>query len=323
MSTAGTALVIGVTGGIGGSVARGLLDRGWRVRALTRDPRRAAANYGDRPGLEWVAGDAMDEAVVIAAARGVGLILHGANPPRYRNWRGLAIPMLDHSIAAARASGALLVFPGTLYNFGPDAGALVDEHSPQHPLTRKGAIRVEMEAALRRAAETGVRSLVVRAGDYFGPSAPSAWFQTALVKPGQPVRAVTYPGSREIGHSWAYLPDLADVILRLVAIENRLASFEIVNFGGHWLERGVEIAEAVRRVIGRPTLPIRNFPWPLLQLGAPFVPLFREVLEMRYLWREPLRLNNRKLMSLIGAEPQTPLDEAVRVSLVGLGCLAC
>jgi len=260
---------------------------------------------------------------VIAAARGVGLILHGANPPRYRNWRGLAIPMLDHSIAAARASGALLVFPGTLYNFGPDAGALVDEHSPQHPLTRKGAIRVEMEAALRRAAETGVRSLVVRAGDYFGPSAPSAWFQTALVKPGQPVRAVTYPGSREIGHSWAYLPDLADVILRLVAIEKRLASFEIVNFGGHWLERGVEIAEAVRRVIGRPTLPIRNFPWPLLQLGAPFVPLFREVLEMRYLWREPLRLNNRKLMSLIGAEPQTPLDEAVRVSLVGLGCLAC
>jgi nucleoside-diphosphate-sugar epimerase len=320
MSAPGTALVIGATGGIGGSVAEALLDRGWQVRALTRDPQRAAALLADRPGIEWVAGDAMDKPAVIAAARGVGLILHGANPPRYRNWRGLAIPMLDHSIAAAQASGALLVLPGTLYNFGPDAGPVVDERAPQHPLTRKGAVRVEMEQALERAAETGLRSLVVRAGDYFGPSAPSSWFQMALVKPGRPIRAVTYPGSREIGHSWAYLPDLAETILRLAEVEHRLAPFEIVHFGGHWLERGIEIAESVRHVAGRP-LPIRNFPWPLLTLGAPFVPLFREILEMRHLWREPLRLDNRKLIGLIGAEPQTPLDAAVRISLAGLGCL--
>jgi hypothetical protein len=34
-----------------------------------------------------------------------------------------------------------------------------------------------------------------------------------------------------------------------------------------------------------------------------------------------LRLDNRKLVSLIGSEPHTPLDEAVRESLEALGCV--
>ena len=37
-----TALVIGATGGIGGELARTLLARGWRVRALNRNPEAAA-----------------------------------------------------------------------------------------------------------------------------------------------------------------------------------------------------------------------------------------------------------------------------------------
>jgi hypothetical protein len=44
------------------------------------------------------------------------------------------------------------VFPGTVYNFGPDAFPLLSEHSPQRPLTRKGQIRVDMERRLEAAA---------------------------------------------------------------------------------------------------------------------------------------------------------------------------
>ena len=70
-----------------------------------------------------------------------------------------------------------------------------------------------------------------------------------------------------------------------------------------------------------PRLPIRRFPWPVVYLASPFVALFRELLEMRYLWRVPLRLDNAKLISLLGGEPHTPLDQAVRDSLAVLGCL--
>jgi len=315
------ALVIGAAGGIGGEVAHALIAHGWRVRGLARQPgdaRRRAAWVGP---VEWIAGDAMNEADVAAAASGAAVIFHGANPPQYKNWRGLAIPMLRNAIAAAGANGARLIYPGSVYNFGPDAGSVIAEASPQHPLTSKGAVRVEMEAMLKAAANDGVRSLVLRAGDYFGPHQPNSWFRDAIVKPGAPLRSVTYPGDAEVGHAWAYLPDLAEAAARLAAIEASLPPFEALHFGGHWLPRGVEMAEAVRRVCGRADLPIRRFPWALIYAGAPFVTFFREVIEMRYLWRVPLRLDNAKLVSLIGTEPHTPLDAALRRTLTELGCL--
>ncbi len=309
----GRALVVGATGGIGGAVARGLMADGWTVRALHRDPARAAAQ-APADGIDWVPGDAMRQADVTAAAEGASLIFHGANPPGYAKWRELALPMLDNSIAAARTSGARLVFPGNVYNFDPDAGPVITETSPQNPKTRKGKVRVEMETMLAEAAGSGVRSLVVRAGDFLG-AVPGSWFAAAMVKPGKPLRSVTYPGRPEVGHAWAYLPDLAETIVRLVNIEGRLADFEVFHFAGHWVEPGIEMAHAVRRAAGRPDLPIRRFPWPLVYLAAPFVPFMRELIEMRYLWREPLRLDNARLVAVLGAEPHTPLDEAVRRTL--------
>ena len=58
-----------------------------------------------------------------------------------------------------------------------------------------------------------------------------------------------------------------------------------------------------------------------MRIAGPIVPLFRELAEMRYLWREPVRLDNAKLVAALGAEPRTPLDAAVRETLTGLGFL--
>jgi hypothetical protein len=44
---------------------------------------------------------------------------------------------------------------------------------------------------------------------------------------------------------------------------------------------------------------------------------------MRYLWREPIAVDGRKLAAFLGeALPATPLDVAVRETLIGLGCLS-
>ena len=166
-----TVLVLGATGGIGGEVTRQLRDAGWQVRALKRDTQE-----GKRDGITWFAGDAMDAQAVRRAAAGCSVIVHAVNPPGYRNWSQLVLPMLDNTIAAARAEGATIVLPGTVYNFGPDAFPLLAEDSPQRPLTRKGAIRVEMERRLEQASRQGARVLIVRAGDFFGPKAGNNWF---------------------------------------------------------------------------------------------------------------------------------------------------
>lgn len=315
-----TALVIGATGGAGGAVAKALLARGWRVKVLARNPERAAQ---DRrlAGAVWLKGDAMSTADVVAAAEGADLIVHAVNPPGYKDWDKLVLPMLDSSIAAAKATGARILLPGTVYNYGPDIyerSGVILETSPQKPTTRKGKIRAEME---RRLDASGVKSLTVRAGDFFGPGATAnSWF-SQMIKPGQPVRAVTYPGARNVGHAWAYLPDLAETMMRLVEREEMLERCAVFNFGGHWSDRGEEIAEAIRRVAEAPKAPIRGFPWIMVVGLAPVVPVFREILEMRYLWKRPLKLDNAKLTAFLGHEPHTSLDRAVAGALDSLDCL--
>jgi nucleoside-diphosphate-sugar epimerase len=313
-----TALIVGITGGIGGEVARALLSRGWRVRAMHRNPTAVASASGLGNGVEWLAGDAMNRADVVLAAQGAEVIVHAVNPPKYHNWAGLVLPMLDNTIAAAKASGARIVLPGTIYNFGPDAFPRLTENSPQNPLTRKGRIRVEMEQRLQGAAAAGVRTLIVRAGDYFGPRAGNTWFSQGLLAGQREPRRVFYPGPRDLGHAWAYLPDVAETIARLLDQPERLAAFSVFHFRGHWLERGADMADAICEVAGLPTRKIHAFPWWAVRLAAPFVEVCREMFEMRYLWRVPTELDNTKLRAVIGAEPHTPFDRAVATSLAAL-----
>jgi len=318
VQTKGQALVIGATGGVGGAVTERLLAEGWRVRALNRDPGRARRTSG-RPGLEWVKGDAMVEADVMAAATGAQLLVHGANPPAYRNWAGLQLPMLNASIAAARAADARLVFPGTVYNYGPDAFPNLTETSPQQPATRKGAIRVQMEAALAHAAEDGLRVLIVRCGDFFGPKPGNNWLSQGLVKPGRPISAVSYPGPLDVAHSWAYLPDVAEIMVRLALDEANLAPFETFHMRGH-TQTGAALVEALEAAAGR-KLAVSRLPWFAIRAMAAFNETFREMLEMRYLWETPVLLENARLVARLGAEPHTPLAEALRAALAGMDAL--
>jgi nucleoside-diphosphate-sugar epimerase len=314
------ALVIGATGTIGSEATRALLEQGWQVRALTRDPERARRAFGRAARIDWRPGDAMRTQDVIAASESVRVVVHAANPPGYKNWKGLALPMLESSIAAAKAAGARLVLPGTVYNFGPDVPVVVDETAPQRPVTRKGQIRVAMEERLREASRAGVRVLIVRAGDFFGPRAENSWFSQGVVKPGRPLRSVVYPGHHEAGHAWAYVPDLARTIVALLERESELSAFEVFHFKGHSFERGVDLAVATRAAAGTPDAPIRRSPWFVIYLLAPFIETFWEMIEMRYLWSSSLLLDNEKLVAFLGEEPHTPLPEALRATLSGLGC---
>jgi hypothetical protein len=64
---------------------------------------------------------------------------------------------------------------------------------------------------------------------------------------------------------------------------------------------------------------VRSFPWRTIGLLRHVVPLLSEVHEMRYLWKVPVRLDNRKLVAALGREPRTDLDTAVRQTLRDLG----
>ena len=316
------ALVIGATGTFGLHALEALAKHGWTIRALARNPAGAAQKLGPRSPIEWVKGDAMDAASVVAAAQGVRLIVHAANPPGYRNWNGTILPMTDRVIAAARANGARLVIPGNVYPFAPDAGSRIGEVAAQAPVTRKGKIRQVQERQLREAAAEGVKVLILRSGDFFGPAAPNSALAWLTTRRNDRLTGVFSPGPGAVGHAYAYMPDLAETLARLMDAEDRLADFAVFHFRGHYLEHNAELGEAIRRVAGRPDLPVRPFPWIVVLAASPFIEMFRELLEMRYLWRRPIGLDNAKLVAFLDAEPHTPLDAALRATLTDMGCLA-
>ncbi|PXX26939.1 MULTISPECIES: NAD-dependent epimerase/dehydratase family protein [Burkholderia] len=314
------ALVLGASGGIGGEVARQLRDAGWQVRALKRG---LDADVVERDGITWMRGDALDREAVVRAARGCSVIVHAVNPPGYRNWPTQVLPMIDNTIAAATVAQATVVLPGTVYNYGADAFPVLREDAPQHPTTRKGAIRVELERRLQEATAQGVRTIIVRAGDFFGARAGNNWFAQGLIKPGRPVSTISVPGRPGVGHQWAYLPDVARTMVELIERRDTLEPFARFHLGGHWDADGTQMAEAISRVAQRHGMrpAVRRFPWWLVWAAAPFVTTLREMLEMRYLWREPLRMDNARVTAVLGREPLTPLDTAVEATLAGLGCL--
>lgn len=318
-SSSGTALVLGATGGIGGAVAARLLRDGWSVRALARDPDRARAAWPTGPRQpQWVAGDAMNADAVIAAALGCDTIVHAVNPPGYRHWDRLAPPMMENAISAARAAGgARIILPGTVYNYDPATTPVVRCHSPQAPRSVKGRVRVRLEAMLEDAAAT-VPSLIVRAGDFFGPGVRSSWFSQGLIGSERPVRRLLNPAQGP-GHSWAYAPDLADAIVRLMG-SSGLAPFERVQFEGYCDVTGDGMIRAVHAALGRP-VPVRAFPWGAMRLLAPFGGFPREAAEIEPFWRHPMRFDNQHLVALIGDEARTDLEAAVRATLRALDAL--
>jgi nucleoside-diphosphate-sugar epimerase len=316
MSDAKTALVLGARGGIGGETAAALLRHGWTVVAMARDlAGRTGAKAGPLADVRWVRGDAMHADDVRRAAEGVQAIVHAVNPPGYRAWGKLVLPMIDNTIAAAKAAGARVVLPGTIYNYGYDAGPNLLEGSPQHPVTEKGRIRVELERRLEAGSHEGAPVLIVRFGDFFGPAPGNNWFSQGMVTPGKRLSSITYPGRSGVGHAWAYLPDAGETIARLLDRADELEPFARFHFAGEWDADATAMTGAIAEAVGRPDTKVKALPWLLIGLAGLFQETPRELYRMRYLWDTPLRLDNCKLVAFLGEEPHTPLREAVRTTL--------
>jgi nucleoside-diphosphate-sugar epimerase len=109
--------------------------------------------------------------------------------------------------------------------------------------------------------------------------------------------------------------------VRLLEKSDVLEDFAVFHMEGHWDADGTQMIAAIRKAASNPEIKVRKLLWLLMRLLSPFVPLFRELLEMRYLWAIPIHMSNTRLKEVLGSEPRTPLDNAVRETLIGIGCI--
>ncbi|HVY58940.1 MAG TPA: NAD-dependent epimerase/dehydratase family protein [Xanthobacteraceae bacterium] len=307
----GRILVLGAAGRLGRAAAEAFRDAGWTVKSLVRA--RSVARVA--PDTQIVEADALDRETVIEAAQGCDVVLHALNTP-YTGWARFALPLAGSAIAAAGQANATLLFPGNLYNYGLPLPQEIDETTPMHPTSRKGHMRLAIEARLRQEAERGLKTIVLRAGDFYGGAGTGSWFDRIIVRDlGQ--GRVTYPGPLEFVHAWAYLPDFAATCVRLAEARAALAGFETFGFAGDAVT-GREFVRAIARATGR-EVTVSRMPWWLLHTLGPVVPIFGELSDIAYLWQMSHRISGERLEATLGEVPRTPFETAVAAALRALG----
>lgn len=324
MTTTSTVLILGARGRFGRAAAHAFARAGWQVLGQVRPGAQGPAI----PGVQWLALDPANTAALAAAARGAAVVVHGLNPVyTHKAWRTEAPALLEAAIRLGQVLGATLMMPGNVYNFGETMPPLLREDTAQAAMGVKGRIRIAMEQRLQAATQDGsLRAVVIRAGDFFG-SGTGSWLDQAIAKNLARGR-VTWPGPLDVATPWAYLPDLARAFVKVAQQRARLDGFARLHFAGHtvtghqWVSALSSVAWEQGWLPKAGALRVSTMPWPLLQVVGLLMPTFAALAEMRYLWRTPHQLDNRALCALIGEEPRTPLEDAVRQSLQDLGLLA-
>lgn len=277
-----TVLILGGSGRFGRNCTKAFEAAGWHVRQFDRKT---------------------DD--LMRAVQGVDVIVAGWNPA-YPDWEKQVAGQHASIIRAARSVDATVIVPGNVYVYGAgNAGEwrTTTPHLAQNPL---GRIRIDMEAAYRN---SGVRTILLRAGDYIDTQASGNWFDMILTtKLSKGV--FRYPGWTDIPHAWAYLPDVARAAAELASRRDDLNQFEEVAFGGYTL-RGQDMADVLSEVCGK-DLRVKQVNWLLFRLLFPFWKMAGCLLEMRYLWNTPHSLANDRFQTLLPDFVGTPVLTALR-----------
>lgn len=303
-------LVLGATGGSGYWAAEKLLARGEPVRLLVRNPSKLGELASNR-SVEVVRGDALSATDVRKAAEGASSIFHSVNVP-YQEWNRKAVPMLENTLAAAKATGAKIVFPENVYVFGHAMTEFVREDHPMRPHTRKGRLRVQMEQRLAKAyKDEGVPYTIVRMPDFYGPHIPNPIY-ASIFRNALGGRPMTWYGSLDIPFEFIYAEDVGEGLV-MAGLDSSTAG-ETYHLPGSapttpraWLNLITTTAGTKPKV--------RTISSKLVALAGLVNPLAREFREMLYLRKERFLLDGSKFREKFGRIPTTSYEEGVRTTL--------
>ncbi|MCF6272205.1 MAG: epimerase [Rhodobacteraceae bacterium] len=278
-------LVLGASGSFGQNAVVTFENAGWQVRKYQR-------------GQEDMA----------TAAKGVDVIVNSLNPKNYKGWVHVLPQIAREVVAAAKVSGATIVQPGNVYNFGAAPGVWSAD-TPHAATTKKGRARIEMERILREASKKdGLQVIILRAGDFID-SRPSGNFIDFMVGKLGKGRFI-YPGKPDIPHAWAYLPDMARAAVALAEKRGALSDFEDVPFSGHTFT-GEGLRAGLAKIMDK-KLKLVRFPWLLMKGLSPVWGLAREMQEIRYLWDTPHSLSSARLQQILPDFEKTPAEDVFR-----------
>jgi dihydroflavonol-4-reductase len=320
------ALVTGATGKVGHAIASALLDRGDHVRALVRDPKRAASILP--AGIEPVRGDVTDPESLATAVEGCELVFNSMGMPE--QWvRDEAIFDQVNAIGsqrvaanAKRAGVRRFIHTSTHDVFHAGTGERFDETMlADYPKGTAYERSKQHAEELVLAERDGMEVVILNPSGVYGPTpSPTPSFENEVFEPVVRKRLPAIPPG---GTGYAFVEGVAAG--HLLAAEQGGDGERYILADGYADFR--ELAETAKRVAGRGRVPPRMpvaVAKAVASLGAGVSRLTRRPPllpkgQLEYiLWQA--RPDSAKAQRELGWQT-TPLEEGVRKTLASMGLL--
>lgn len=297
-------LIIGANGPIGNEIYQFLKSQGKR-----------AVRFG-RSNLvvdDYVIGNALNQIDVRSAAQDATHIYVTIGLQyNHRIWQTDWPVIIDNVIDAARKEKSKIVFFDNAYIYGPKLNVPITEDHEINPMSKKGKVRKQIYDKLVNAMKD-VDILIVRAPDFFGPSAKSSMIYSAFLENMIKNKTPLFLGNMNKKHSYGYTKDLSRATVMLAS--DNTSYNQVWHLPCYHTESVQTVLEAYNKVlnkqvhlkmIGRKTH---------LFLGI-FMPMLKEIYEMRYQFEHDYVFNYEKFSKRYPEFKQTSFEEAINHTVV-------
>lgn len=296
-----TVHVVTGAGPVGSTVALQLADAGQQVRLLTR-----SGSGPEHPSIERRRVDVSQPQALAVAFAGATAVHHCIHGSAYdaRAWRE-ELPRAEEAVLeAAGRIGAVVVFPESLYSYGPVEGPITEE-TPRTATGGKLGVRTDL-LAQREASATPTVS--VAASDFYGPLVRNAHAGERMVPTVLAGKTMRVLGSLDQPHSFTYVPDLAAAMIEAARREDLWNSFlHAPTTAPVTQQRLVEMVATAGGVAVPRTSAIP--PWVLRASGLVSREM-RELAETSYMFTAPFVLDSTASEQRLGLAP-TPMADGV------------
>lgn len=305
-----TIAIIGAAGAIGRSVTTACHEAGEPVQLVGRHASRLQdmATAGDtvvEADIETVAG-------CRAALAGCDTAVYAVGFP-YTKGAFAAYPAAMRAFVQAAGDVGLrrAVLITNVYAYGLPQGETVREDQPRNPCSVKGQYRKEQEDIFLSAQSFEAVSL--RLPDFYGPGVETS-LMTGVAKAARAGKKAMLLSPADTPHEFVFTPDVGPVAYDLLRHPARVVG--AYNFAGAGVISQRQLAQQFYKAVGlAPKLGIMA-PW-MQDALALFVPILRELGEMRYLHETPVLLDDAKLRALLPGLHKTGYEEGARLTMAG------
>jgi nucleoside-diphosphate-sugar epimerase len=289
--------ILGSTGNIGTALAKDLSAYTDNIRLVSRNPSKI--NSKDH----LMKADLLNSSEVDAAVAGSDTVyLVAGITYKTKIWQEQWPVIMKNTINACKKHGAKLVFFDNMYCYDPKHVGHLTENTPVNPESQKGKVRAKIaQMILDEVKADKLTAMIVRAADFYGPGAKLSFLNESVInrmKAGKTAQWL-YAGDKK--HSFTYIPDAAYATAFLAQQEDAWNQVWHLPTSKAY-PTGQETVNILAKHLGvEPKLQILG-PF-MLNLVSLFIPVLKEVKELRYQLDQDYCFDSTKIEKAFGLKP--------------------